>query len=112
MQIANPPVVDKVDAPLRFGLLGTSWIAITAVINTAKSHPEVVVAAVASRDKSKGEKYARKHAIPTVYSGADGYQGKPSLRIPSYISTLNGTPELLDDTSIDAVYNAVCCLIH
>ena len=77
-QIANPPVVDKVDAPLRFGLLGTSWIAITAVINAAKSHSEVVIAAVASRDPSKGEKYARKHSIPTVYSGDDGYQSASS----------------------------------
>lgn len=72
--MANPPVVDKVDTPLRLGLLGTSWIAVTAVINSAKSHPEVVVAAVASRDTSRGEKYARKHSIATVYTGADGYQ--------------------------------------
>lgn len=73
LKIANPPTVHKADAPIRFGLLGTSWIAITAMINTAKSHPEVVIAAVASRDASRGEKYARKHSIPTVYSGADGY---------------------------------------
>ncbi|KZV67241.1 NAD(P)-binding protein [Peniophora sp. CONT] len=94
MLIANPPVADKVESPLRFGLLGTSWIAVTAVINTAKSHPEVVVAAVASRDASRGEAYARKHQIKTVYSGADGYQ------------------KLLEDPNIDAIYNALPNSMH
>lgn len=38
----------------------------------AKSHPEVVVQAIASRDRKKGEAFAKKHGIPEV---KDSYQG-------------------------------------
>lgn len=46
-----------------------------AFINPAKSHPEVVVACVAARDRSRAEAYAKKHGIPTVH---DTYQGTNS----------------------------------
>ncbi|KAL8418952.1 hypothetical protein RB594_002239 [Gaeumannomyces avenae] len=68
---------------LRFGILGAANIAPMALMHAARTHPEVVVQAVAARDKAKAAAYAKKHGIPQVL---DGYQA------------------LLDDASIDAVY--------
>ncbi len=70
-------------AELRIGILGAAAIAPAAVIGPAERNPEVVVAAVAARERSRGEKFARKHRIGTVY---DSYQ------------------ELIDAPDIDAVY--------
>ncbi|KAK7222882.1 hypothetical protein V2G26_010885 [Clonostachys chloroleuca] len=56
----NPPVANKSTEPLRFGILGAAVIAPIALILPAKSHPEVVVQAVAARDN------AFKHSIPDV----------------------------------------------
>ena len=42
------------------------------MISAAKSHPEVVVAAVAARDLKRAEAYAKKYGIPTVHKT---YQG-------------------------------------
>jgi predicted dehydrogenase len=71
----NPPTSPKDANALRFGLLGASRIAVNAVINPAKCHPGVIVAAVASRTHSKAQQYAKKHSIPVIHSGADAYQG-------------------------------------
>ncbi|KAL8392194.1 hypothetical protein RB595_002400 [Gaeumannomyces hyphopodioides] len=73
----------KEDNALRFGILGAANIAPMALLHAARTHPEVVVQAVAARDKGKAAAYAKKHGIPQVL---DSYQA------------------LLDDTSIDAVY--------
>jgi hypothetical protein len=43
-----------------------------ALITPAKSHSEVIIAAVAARDKQKAEAYAKKHDIPIVHNS---YQG-------------------------------------
>jgi predicted dehydrogenase len=43
-----------------------------AVIQPARSHPEVIVAAVAARDVKRAEAYAKKHGIPIVHKS---YQG-------------------------------------
>lgn len=87
----SPPVVEKHDDAIRFGLLGASAIAPTAFINPASSHPDVIVAAVAARDKARAEAYAKKHRIPVVHSTYE------------YI---------LQDTSIDAVYIALPNSLH
>jgi predicted dehydrogenase len=44
-----------------------------ALIGPAKSHPEVIIQAVAARDKTKATAYAKKHGIPQVF---DSYQGE------------------------------------
>lgn len=41
----------------------------------ALSHPEVIVQAIAARDRSRAEEFAKKHGIPEV---RDTYQGMPS----------------------------------
>ncbi|WP_158016839.1 Gfo/Idh/MocA family protein [Mycobacterium basiliense] len=70
-------------APLRFGILGAARIAPMALINPAKANAEVVVTAVASRDKSRAHAVAAKHGIARVHQS---YQA------------------LLADTAVDAVY--------
>lgn len=42
------------------------------VVNPAKSHPDVIVAAVAARDIERAKKYAETHGIPIVHAS---YQG-------------------------------------
>ena len=46
-----------------------------ALITPAKSHSEVVIAAVAARDRKRAEAYAKKHSIAKVHSS---YQGMSS----------------------------------
>ena len=48
----------------------------TALITPAKSHGEVIVAAVAARDRSRAETYAKKHGIPIVHSSYEGRNPK------------------------------------
>ncbi|KAJ5100582.1 hypothetical protein N7456_006634 [Penicillium angulare] len=79
----NPPTAKKHEDVIRFGLLSASNIAPIALIAPAKCHPETIVAAVAARDKSRAEAYAKKHGIPIVHSNYE---------------------DLLNDPSIDAIY--------
>ncbi|KAJ5779543.1 dimeric dihydrodiol dehydrogenase [Penicillium paradoxum] len=87
----NPPSARKRDDVIRFGLLGASNIAPYALIVPAKSHSEVLVAAVAARDRSRAEAYAKQHNIPIVHSTYEG---------------------LLQDPSIDAIYIALPNGLH
>ena len=77
--------------PLRIGTLGASRIAPTALINPARKNDQVEVVAVAARDRSRAEKYARKHGIPQVF---DTYE------------------DLIEDTTIDIVYNPLPNSLH
>lgn len=43
-----------------------------AVITPAKTHPEVVILAVAARDLTKATAYAKKHQIPKVVASYEG----------------------------------------
>src|SRR4051812_26362793 len=78
-------------APLRIGILGAARIAPAALIRPARRVDEVEVAAVAARDRSKAERFAGKHGIPTVH---DSYES------------------LLADPSIDAIYNPLPNGLH
>ncbi|KAL4071626.1 hypothetical protein V8B97DRAFT_1899795 [Scleroderma yunnanense] len=93
----NPPVVPKVSengTPLKTGILGAANIAPIALIYPAKSHPDVEVYAVAARDITRAEQFAKKHGINKWFGGQNGYQ------------------QLLDDPDIDAVYNALPNGLH
>ncbi|KAJ5676135.1 dimeric dihydrodiol dehydrogenase [Penicillium macrosclerotiorum] len=87
----SPPPAKKRDDAVRFGLLGASAIAPFALIAPAKSHPDVMVVAVAARDQARAEAYAKKHGIPIVHSTYE---------------------DLLQDPSIDAVYIALPNSLH
>ena len=68
---------------IKWGILGTATIAIEQVVPALVASKYGEVYAIASRDKSKAKKAALQFDIPTYYGG---YQ------------------ELLDDTTVEAVY--------
>ncbi|KAF4634440.1 hypothetical protein G7Y89_g3667 [Cudoniella acicularis] len=80
---AYPPEPVKAEDALRVGILGAANIGPNSIINPAKSHPQVIIAAVAARDPKKAQAYAKKHSIPIVH---------------------NSYQELIDDPSITAIY--------
>ncbi|KAI1076466.1 oxidoreductase domain-containing protein, partial [Whalleya microplaca] len=82
-QIFKPAEVSKSATPLRFGILGAADIGPQALIIPAKSHPDVVIQAVAARDPKKAKTYADKYNILEV---AASYQS------------------ILDNPAIDCVY--------
>ncbi len=44
-----------------------------ALFGPAKSHPEIIIQAVAARDRERAEKYAKENNIPEV---KNSYQGR------------------------------------
>ncbi|KAG4436483.1 hypothetical protein IFR05_008024 [Cadophora sp. M221] len=54
-KVNNPPVSPKSPDALRFGILGKPWTWSVAFITPAKSHSDVIVAAVASRDLARAK---------------------------------------------------------
>ncbi|KAI3482973.1 hypothetical protein L1887_54093 [Cichorium endivia] len=77
--------------PLRLGILGAANIAPPAVIIPARSHPDVIVSAVAARSKDKATAYAKKHGIPHVFDSYD---------------------QLINDPGIDVIYNPLPNGLH
>ncbi|ROV93661.1 hypothetical protein VPNG_08858 [Cytospora leucostoma] len=90
-QEIDPPAVTKQDDALKFGILGAANIAPFFLINPARIHPEVIIHAVAARDKTRATAYAKKHGIPEV---KDSYQA------------------ILDDPAIDVVYIPLPSWLH
>jgi predicted dehydrogenase len=70
-------------SPLRMGILGAARIVRHSMIKPAREIDEVEIAAIAARDASRCQAFARKHGIPHA---CRGYQ------------------QLLDDPTIEAVY--------
>ncbi|KAK7019023.1 NAD(P)-binding protein [Favolaschia claudopus] len=71
---------------LKFGCLGAAKITPEAIVQPARTHPEVVVYAVAARDSTRAEEYAKKHGFQKSYGGPNAYQ------------------DLIDDAEVDVVY--------
>ncbi len=76
---------------LRVGTLGAAKIAPMALIRPAQKTSGVSVMAVAARDRSRAEKFARQHGIEKVHAGYDA---------------------LLADPEIDAIYNPLPNGLH
>lgn len=76
---------------LRIGILGAARIAPNALLKPARVVREVEVVAVAARDASKANAFARKHKIPRVL---DSYE------------------QLVNDPNIDAIYNPLPNSLH
>jgi hypothetical protein len=83
----NPPVAEKSKDALKFGILGAANSADWALLNPAKLHPEVVVYAIAARDRKRAEEFAKKNGVPVVH---DNYQGK--CRLGDSSTTCGATP--------------------
>ncbi|KAI4180060.1 MAG: hypothetical protein LQ348_005258 [Seirophora lacunosa] len=90
-QCFNPPKPAKSPDALRFGILGAANIAPLALLGPAKSHPEVIVQAVAARNRQKAETYAKANAIPEV---KNSYQ------------------DIIDDPNIDCVFIPLANSLH
>lgn len=71
---------------LSVGILGAAGIAPKAIIDPARRRDDVTIAAVAARDGDRAARFAAEHQIPVSYAG---YRA------------------LLDDPSVDLVYNAL-----
>ena len=76
---------------VRFGILGAAAIAPAALVTPARTVPGATVAAVAARDPSRARAFATRHGIDRVHR---------SYR------------DLLDDETIDAVYNPLPNGLH
>ncbi|MEU3985408.1 Gfo/Idh/MocA family oxidoreductase [Streptomyces sp. NPDC026672] len=64
---------------LRIGLLGAAAIAPAALLKPARRNPRVTVTAVAARDRTRAEGFARKHGIPVVHDGYDALLADPRV---------------------------------
>ena len=71
-------------APLRIGTLGAAAITPGALMAPAADNEDVVVAAVAARDRVRAEAFAEQHGIATVHDTYD---------------------DVINDDSLDAIYN-------
>lgn len=69
----------------KIGLLGASWIAPQAIIDPASILPNAEISAVAARNMSRAQSYAKTHGIPRVLSDYDALLADPDLDI-IYIS--------------------------
>jgi predicted dehydrogenase len=79
------------DQPLRIAILGAARIAPWAIVRPARRLPQVRVVAVAARERSRAEAFARRYRVERAYAG---YQAA------------------LDDPTVDAVYNALPNGLH
>lgn len=52
-----------------------------ALILAAKSHPEVIVQAVAARDRARAKEFARKNGIPDVKDTYQGTHGRQATNV-------------------------------
>jgi predicted dehydrogenase len=64
---------------LRFGTLGAARITPNALTKPAARLGDVEVVAVAARDRSRAEKFAAKHGIPTVHDTYDAVIADPNV---------------------------------
>ncbi len=67
--------------PLRFGTLGVARITPGGLIGPAAENADAVVAAVAARDRSRAESFAKQHGIETVYDSYDDVIQDPTLDV-------------------------------
>ncbi len=77
--------------PVRIGILGAARIAPAAVVKPARKVGEATIAAVAARDRSRAEAFAKKHDVPKVH---DSYAA------------------LIADPDLDAIYNPLPNGLH
>jgi predicted dehydrogenase len=76
---------------LRIGILGAARIAPAAIIKPARKVGEATIGAVAARERSRAEEFAKKHAVPKVH---DSYAA------------------LIADPELDAIYNPLPNGLH
>ncbi|KAK4219897.1 hypothetical protein QBC37DRAFT_73367 [Rhypophila decipiens] len=79
-QIVSPPTgPPKNPDALKFGILGAANIAPPAIIVPAQQHGDVIIQAVAARNKDRAAAFAKKHGIPQVFDSYDALLADPSI---------------------------------
>ncbi|BBY59798.1 Gfo/Idh/MocA family protein [Mycolicibacterium sarraceniae] len=76
-------------ARVRIGILGAAQIAPQALVAPARENRDVVVAAVAARDRARATEFATKHGIPFVHDSYEALIADPELDAV-YIPLPNG----------------------
>jgi predicted dehydrogenase len=71
-------MVPSSPAPLRIGILGAAKIA-RAFIEGVRPSRKIIVAAVASRDRERGEAFARETGVARLHSSYDALLADPSI---------------------------------
>ena len=67
--------------PLNIGTLGAAGITPAALMEPAKENDDVVVVAIAARDRSRAEHFAERHDIQLVYDHYDAVIADDSLDV-------------------------------
>ena len=65
--------------PIRIGILGAARITTSSLIEPAAGRQDVVLAAVAARDRGRAEAYAAAHDIPMVLDSYEAVVNSPDL---------------------------------
>src|SRR5690242_4781601 len=77
---------DPMAAPaLRWGILGTGWIA-ERFARSVQRHTRQSLTAVASRDRGRAEDFARRHGIPRAHGSYEGLTAASDIDVV-YVAT-------------------------
>ena len=64
---------------VRIGILGAARIAERALIEPVRAVPSVTVAAIATRDKARGEEFALQHGLPIAHASYELLLADPGI---------------------------------
>jgi len=92
---------------VRIGILGAAGIAPAAIINPAKVVDGAEIVAVAARDRSVAEKYAKEHGIPKVHDSYEDLIADPDIDL-IYNPTPNGLHGKWTIASVQAGKHVLC----
>jgi predicted dehydrogenase len=92
---------------VRIGCLGAAKIAPAAVVKPARVVEGVEVVAIAARDRSRAEAFARRHGVPTVHDSYDAVVADPGVDAV-YIPLPNGLHAEWTLKALDAGKHVLC----
>ena len=100
-------IADSFSAMLRLGILGAARIAPSAVIRPARTIDDVTVTAVAARDRTRAEAFARKHRIATVHASYEDLVGSADIDAV-YVPLPNGLHAQWTIAALEAGKHVLC----
>ena len=92
---------------IRIGILGAARIAERALIEPARAVPSVTVAAIATRDKARGESFALQHGLPIAHASYELLLADPGIDAV-YIPLPNSLHAPWTLRAIDAGKHVLC----
>jgi predicted dehydrogenase len=94
------------DAPIRWGILATGWIA-TSFTEDLKLLPGAIVAAVGSRTQEAAERFAATHAIPRAHGSWQALAEDPDIDVV-YVATPHPAHYAATKLCLDAGKAVLC----